>query len=143
MTCSPAVSPGLDDHRQLGAPILIERLERLLGRVRVDRGVDRLDMFHDLVVLPAGDVCEAGADQVHDACLHDRFGEHGLITLGEPFEAVHAADHDVSDAALPELGQDPHQNLAPTLVWNHIPSTPRDPSIPTPSATGRRPRPRR
>jgi hypothetical protein len=74
----------------------------------VNRGVDRAQVLGDLVVLAAGDVFEAVADEVHDAGLHQRLREHRLDGLGEPFEAVHAADQDVSEPAVAQLVEDLH-----------------------------------
>ena len=43
---------------------------------------------------------------MNDACLNDGLGPDGLDRLGEPLQAVDAADQDVCDAALLEFGQD-------------------------------------
>jgi hypothetical protein len=107
----PGVPPGLADHGQLLAPLLLERLERQQCGVRVARGVDRFEVLDDGVVLAARHVLQAVADQVHDARLDRGLGEHGFDRFGEPFEAVDAADQDVLDAALFEVGEDLHPEL--------------------------------
>ena len=43
----PGVQPRLRDHREAGAPLLVERLERCLGGVGVDGGVDRFQAACD------------------------------------------------------------------------------------------------
>ena len=107
----PPVPPCLTDHGQLLPPLLLERLERHERLIGVDRGVDRFQVTDDGVVLPARHVLQRVPDQVHDARLHRRPGEHGLDRLGEPFEPVDAADQDVLDAALLEIGEDLHPEL--------------------------------
>jgi hypothetical protein len=80
----------------------------LLGGVGVDRGIDRFQIAGDLLALAPRHVFQGVAQEVHDACLHGGVGEDRLDRFRAPFEAVHAADQDVSDAALLELGQDLH-----------------------------------
>ena len=82
-----------------------------VGSVGVDGGVDRLEVAGDLLALASGEVLEAVADQVHHARLDHGLGEDRLDRLGEPFEPVDAADQDVADAALLELGEDLHPEL--------------------------------
>jgi hypothetical protein len=48
---------------------------------------------------------------MHDARLHRGLWEDRLDRLGEPLKAVHAADEDVSDAAVLEFGEDLHPEL--------------------------------
>ena len=74
-------------------------------------GVDRFEVAGDLLALAPRDVFEAVADQVHDARLHDGLGEDRLDRLREALQAVDAADQDVCDAALLELGEDLHPEL--------------------------------
>ena len=88
-----------------------KRLERRLGGVGVDGGVDRLQVAGDLLALAARHVLEAVADQVHDARLHRGLREDRLDRLGEALQPVDAADQDVLDAALLELGEDLHPEL--------------------------------
>ena len=115
-------------------PLSRQSLELGLRGVRVDRGVDRLQVARDLLTLAPRDVFEAVTDQVHDARLHDRLRVDRLDRFGEPLQPVDAADQDVLNAALLEIGSTCIQNFAPSLAWNHIPSTSRSPSIATPSA---------
>src|SRR5437016_9260727 len=53
-------------------PVVVEALERRLGGVGVDGGVDRLQVARHLLPLPARHVLEAVPDQVHHTGLHDR-----------------------------------------------------------------------
>jgi hypothetical protein len=48
---------------------------------------------------------------VHDAGLHRGLREDRLDRLGEALKAVHAADQDVSDAAVAQLCEDLHPEL--------------------------------
>ncbi len=107
----PGVLPGLRDRRESLAPFLVEGFERLPGGVRVDRGVDRLEVFGDLVVLATRDVAQAPSDEVNDAGLHGRLREDRLDCLGEAGQAVHAADQDVLDAALLQIAEYLHPEL--------------------------------
>ncbi len=61
----PGVQPRLGDHREPGAPLLVERLELGLGLVGVDGGVDRLQIAGDLLALAPRHVLQAEADQVN------------------------------------------------------------------------------
>jgi hypothetical protein len=72
----------------------------------VGGGVDRLEISRDLLALAARDEAQAVTDQMDDARLHPRLGEHRLDRLREPFEPVDAGDQDVLDSALFEVGQD-------------------------------------
>ena len=62
----------------------LERLERLQRVVGVDRGIDRLEVPDDLVVLAARDVLQGVADEVHDARL-DRRERSGVSDGGRRF----------------------------------------------------------
>ena len=104
----PDVQPRLGDHREPLPPLLVEALELGLGGVSVDRGVDRFEIARDLLTLAARHVLEAVANEVHDAGLDGGLGEDRLDRLGEALEPVDAADQDVLDAALLEVGQDLH-----------------------------------
>ena len=106
MTCSQAsrqllvIGGNRSPHRSSNC------LERLQRRVGVDGGVDRPEVAGDLLAFAAGDVAEAVPDQVDDAGLHPRLGEHRFDRFGEPLEPVDAGDQDVLDAALLEVVQD-------------------------------------
>ena len=93
------------------APLLVEGLELGLRLVGVLSGVDRLQVAGDLLALPAGHVLQAVADQMHDAGLDGRLGEDRLDRLGEALQPVDAADQDVPDAALLQIGEDLHPEL--------------------------------
>jgi hypothetical protein len=95
----PRVKPRLGDHREPLIPFLVEALELELGGVGVERGVDRLEIAGDPLALAARHVLQAVADEVHHARLHHGLGEDRLDRLGEPLQAVDAADEDVLDAA--------------------------------------------
>jgi hypothetical protein len=90
---------------------LVEALQRLLRGIDVGRGVDRFEVLGHLVVLPARHVLERVSNEVHDARLHGCRREDRLDRLGEPFEAVHAADQDVLDTTLFEIAQHLHPEL--------------------------------
>ena len=68
----PRVQPRLRDHREARSPFVVEGLERRLGGVGVDGGVDRLQVASDLLALPPRHVLEAVPDQMDDAGLHRR-----------------------------------------------------------------------
>ena len=107
----PGVQPRLGDDREPLAPLLVESLKHLLGGVSVHGRVDRLQIAGDLLALLAGHVLQAMAQEVNDAGLHGGLGEDRLDRLGEALEPVHAADQDVLDAALLELGEHLHPEL--------------------------------
>jgi hypothetical protein len=82
----PRVQPCLRDHREARSPLVVEGLERGLGGVRVDGGVDRLQVARDLLPLPPRHVLEAVPDQMHHTRLHDRVrGKIASIASGKPF----------------------------------------------------------
>jgi hypothetical protein len=58
-----------------------------------------------LAAIAVGHEPRAVADQVHDAGLDPGLGEDGLDRRGEALEPVDAADQDVLEAALFELGR--------------------------------------
>ena len=93
------------------APLLVEALEFELGGVGVDGGVDRFEVPGDLLALASRHVLQAVAHEVNHARLHGGLGEDRLDRLREALQAVHAADQDVPDAALLELGQHLHPEL--------------------------------
>jgi len=61
----PGVQPGLGDDREPLPPLLVERFERRVGGVGVQRGVDRFEVSCDLLALPPGHVFEAVANQMN------------------------------------------------------------------------------
>ena len=97
-------------------------------------GVDRLQVPGDLLALPPGDVFQAWRMRCTMQVCTVVLREDRLDRLGEPVEPVDAADQDVPDAALLELGRTCIQNFAPSVSWNHRPSTSRSPSSVIPSA---------
>ena len=101
----PGLAPGLADHRVALTPGLFEGGERFRGRVRVDGGVDRLQVFGDGAPVLVRHEAQRLADQVHDAGLHPGLREDRFDRLGEALEPVDAADQDVADAALLQLAQ--------------------------------------
>jgi hypothetical protein len=74
-----------------------------VGRVGVDRGVDRFQVAGDAGELAAWHVFEAVANQVHDAGLHRRGGEHRLDRFRKPLQAIDAGDEDVLNATVAQL----------------------------------------
>ena len=68
------------------------------------------------------------------AVSDDDVGEDRLDRLGESGQPVDAADQDVAHTATLRSAPACIQNLAPSVSWNHIPSTSRSPSSVTPSA---------
>ena len=72
-------------HREPLAPLVVEALERCLGGVCVDGGVDRLEVARDLLALAARHVLQAMAQEVDNACLDRGLGEIASIASGKPF----------------------------------------------------------
>jgi hypothetical protein len=93
---------------------------------------------YDGVVLPARDVFQRGADEVHDARRHRGVREDRLDRFGEPFEAVDTCDEDVADAALLEVGEDLHPELRALVGLKPQPRTSRSPSMVIAIATNTR-----
>ena len=108
----PGVAPGLDDWRELLAPLLLERLERRQAWSASIGGVDRPEILGDLVVL-RGAGRSAGYARMRctmQVCTVV-FGKTASIASGKPCQPVDAADQDVPDAAVLELGEDLHPEL--------------------------------
>src|SRR4051794_18970748 len=83
ITCSHAFSHAWVMTGKPGCPLLVEGLERRLGGVGVDGGVDRFEVAGDLLALAPRQVAQRVADEVHDACLDGGLGEDRLDRLGE------------------------------------------------------------
>ena len=117
-----------------GPPFLVEALELLVGVIGVDRGVDRLEVPGDVGELAAGHVFQAVADEVHDARLHRGLGKTASIASGKP---LRPSTQQIRMSCTPRCLSSVRtciQNFAPSVSWNHMPSTSRSPSIVTPSA---------
>jgi hypothetical protein len=111
---------------------LVEALQRLLRGIDVGRGVDRFEVLGHLVVLPARHVLERVSNEVHDARLHGCRREDRFDRLGEPFEAVHAADQDVLDTTLFEIAVGSGQGAVSGLRPIRFPDPPAEPDVPVP-----------
>src|SRR6266508_2153729 len=127
VTYSQAFSQACVDHREARSPRVVEGLERRLGGVGIDGGVDRLQVASDLLPLPPRHVLEAMPDQVYHTRLHDRVREDRLDRLREALQPVDAAEQDVGDAALLELAQHLHPELRALRLLEphpeHVPLT--------------------
>src|ERR1700722_9764122 len=102
----PFRAPRRGDHGVLLAPSLVEAIKGELGGFRVPRRIDRPEAGGDGFAVAVRDVAHPGTDLVNDARLDPGLREDSLDRLGEPFEAVDAADQDVFDAALVEIVED-------------------------------------
>jgi hypothetical protein len=107
-------SNGLADHRDLAAHLFSNASRAAMAPRRHRRPcVHRPRSFDDLVVGAARDVAQALPDQMHHAGLYGSWG-HADLERWSRFLAAGLWDRRTRCFI---------QNLAPSLSWNHIPST--------------------
>ena len=132
----PRVQPRLGDHREPLAPLLVERLE--LGLRRGRRRWRCRSACRSRATCSRsrrGTYLQAVADQMHDARLDGRLGEDRLDRLGEARSARRRSRSGCPGRrGVLRSVRTCIQNFAPSVSWNHMPSTSRSPSSVTPSA---------
>jgi hypothetical protein len=81
----------------------LEGGERFLGSLGIEGAVNALQGAGQRLAMLSGDEVHRVPEQVHDAGLDDRFGEHGCDRIGEAFEAIDDGQHEILHAPVLEL----------------------------------------
>ncbi len=102
----PVVAPALDDNGIGLAPLGIKSVKRLFRGVFVDRLIDKLQVFHELFLILAGNVFDGVANLMHYAQLHGRFRKDARDGIRKALEAIHAGDKNVLNATLLKVAKD-------------------------------------
>ncbi len=102
----PVVPPALDDNWIVLAPLVFQGVQGVFCRLPVDCLIDQLEVFHESLLVFAGDIFDGVAYLMHDAQLHGRVRKDACYGIGKTFETVYAGDKYVPDATALEIGQD-------------------------------------
>lgn len=115
----PVVPPTLDDNWIVLAPLVFQGIQGLFCSVFIDCLIDQLEVFHESLLVLAGDVFDGVAYLMHYAQLHGRIRKDASYRIGETLETVHAGDKYVPNAAALEIGQDTQPKVC-ALAFGYV-----------------------